>query len=99
MRSTVIVALLLFGVLAQSAAIAGDEDATAVGVVSRYVQQHKHWQETDYEIRRDRTEDECIVFLVTYLPEQKSPIVGGGKTFEAYYDPRQGEVVKEMHFQ
>src|ERR1700726_4888511 len=99
MRSTVIVALLLFGVFAQSTAVAADHDAVAVAVVSRYVQQHKRWKRVDYQIRRDRTEDECIVFLVTYLPEQKSPMVGGGKTFEAYYDPRRGEVVKEMHFQ
>ena len=99
MRSTVIAALLLFGVFAPSAAVAADRDAAAVAVVSRGTQQHKHWKQADYQIRRDRTEDEGIVFLVTYLPEQKSPMIGGGETFEAYYDPTQRKVVKEMHFQ
>lgn len=99
MRSTVIAALLVFAVLARCVAIGADGDAAAVAVVNRYVQQHKHWKQTDYQIRRDRTEDQCIVFLVTYLPEQKRTIIGGGKTFEAYYGPTQRKVVKEIHFQ
>jgi hypothetical protein len=95
----VIAALLLFAVFAPFAAIAADDDAAAVAVVNRYVQQHKHWKRADYLIRRDRTEDQCIVFLVTYLPDQKRPGIGGGETFEAYYDSTQRKVVKEMHFQ
>jgi hypothetical protein len=99
MKSTLVAALLVFALLAPCAAIAADGDAAAVAVVSGYVREHKHWKDADYQIRRDRTEDQCIVFLVTYLPEQKRAVPGGGKTFEAYYDPTQRKVVKEMHFQ
>ena len=94
-----IAAFLVFAVSAPLDAIGGGGDATAVAVVSRYVQQQKHWKQADYQIRCDRTEDQCIVFRVTYLPEQKRAMIAGGETFEAYYDPKQRKVVKEMYFQ
>ena len=92
MRATLLIALLAIPVIA----LAGDP---ATAVVDRYVQEHRHWKRSDYRIRRERTENRYVVFLVTYLPEQKRPMVGGGETFEAYYDPAQRKVIKEMHFQ
>jgi hypothetical protein len=92
MRLALIAALLLIPLIA----VAGD---SATAVVDRYVREHRHWKASDYRIRRDRTEDHYVVFLITYLPEQNRPRIGGGKTFEAYYDLAKHKVIKEMHFQ
>jgi hypothetical protein len=99
MRSMPVVAVLLTVAFTHSGVFAMAHDSGAVAVVARYVQEHKRWKPSDYRIRRDRTEDHYIVFLVTYLPEQKHLTVGGGETFEAYYDPAKHKVIKEMHFQ
>ena len=74
-------------------------DAQALAVVDSYVKDHTHWKRNDYRIERNRNEDNCIVFTVIYVPEEKLPMVGGGKSFEAFYDPSKHKVVKELRFQ
>ena len=75
-------------------------DAAAIAVVRRYVHQKKHWRASDYQIRRDRVEGRRTVFHVTYLPDRKrAPMVGGGKSFEAFYDPARQKVTQVLYFQ
>src|ERR1700744_450594 len=93
MRTIIIATLLLLTTLALA------RDISATAIVDRYVQDHKHWKRSDYRIRRDHIEGHFVVFLVTYLPDQKRVTVGGGETFEAYYHPAKYKVAKEIHFQ
>ena len=71
----------------------------ATSIVDRYVREHKQWKRAEYTIHRQREEGRYIVFLVNYLLDEQRIIVGGSKTFAAYYDPAQRKVVREMHFQ
>jgi hypothetical protein len=104
-KTTRIAAVLAFVLLLHTFAFANERDAHAISVVDRYVKAHKHWKKADYQIQRSQKEDHFIVFLVTYLPEQKPRAeekgltAGGGETFAAYYDPAKQKVIKEMHFQ
>ena len=70
-----------------------------ITIIRQYIATHKGWNQSDYKIERTRQEDQYIVFMVTYVPDLSIPYPGGGKSFEAYYDPTKREVVKEMRFQ
>ena len=100
MKSMALAALLLVSAFTQPRASAAEEDAAAIAVVRRYVHQKKHWRASDYQIRRDRVEGRRTVFHVTYLPDRKrAPMVGGGKSFEAFYDPARQKVTQVLYFQ
>jgi hypothetical protein len=76
-----------------------DSNKQEIAVVEQYVTLRKGWSPSDYKIEKSRRESRYIVYLVTYLADQKLPYPGGGKSFEAYYDPATHKVVKEMRFQ
>ncbi len=86
---------------------ASKSDAEAVGVIRQYVAEHKGWRSTDYIVAQHGRKDRCVVYFVTYLPEQgntnarqRKPLTaGGGESFAVYYDPAKGKIVKEMGFE
>ena len=92
MRSVIAASILM-----ASVAVAADDSATAA--VERYVQDTRHWRHSDYRIARYRDENQYVVFLVSYIPDDHHVLAGHVGTFEAYYDPASHKVVKEMRFQ
>lgn len=97
MKTAVLAAMALIASLLTPAPAKNLDDA--MSVVDRYVSEHKHWKKTDYTIHRRGEQGRYIVFLVNYLLDEQRITAGGSKTFEAYYDPAQRKVVKEVHFQ
>jgi hypothetical protein len=70
-----------------------------ITIIRQYVATQKGWNPSDYKVERIRQENHYIVYMVTYLPDATILYPGGGKSFEAYYDPATRKVVKEMRFQ
>lgn len=76
-----------------------DSSQNEITIIKQYIATQRGWKPDDYKIERSRLEDHYVVYMITYLPDLTMGYPGGGKSFEAYYDPKKREVVKEMHFQ
>jgi hypothetical protein len=67
--------------------------------VDQYVTKNRGWRPSDYRIREEGREGKLVRYVVTYVPEEKTPRIGGGKSFAVYYDPAVRKVVRELYFQ
>jgi hypothetical protein len=79
----------------------------AVAVVRQYVSTHRHWANDEYTVKRRANEGEYYVYQVInfddfkrhYRNGQEVFVTGGGKSFDVYYQPSTGKIVKEMWYQ
>jgi hypothetical protein len=74
-------------------------DANGVAAVHRYVAAKKHWDSRSYRVEAGRREATLIRYDVVFLADEKSGVPGGGKSFEAFYDPASGKIVKVLYGQ
>jgi hypothetical protein len=78
-----------------------------VAVVRQYVSTHRHWANSEYTVKLRGTDGEYYVYEVInfdddkrhYLNGQEVFETGRGKSFDVYYQPSTGKVVKEMWHQ
>lgn len=71
----------------------------AMGIVRRYVYEHKRWSPDQYRIEVGERRRTVTVYVVVYLEDEKKAIPGGGKSFEVEYDPVQKRVLRELGLQ
>ena len=94
--------LALFCVLSVPAAepdSAVPDEQAVVSVIRRYVTETRRWPASAYRIEKPRRDGQLVVCQVTYLADLKQQYPGGGKSFDAYYDPMLREVVRTLYFQ
>jgi hypothetical protein len=74
-------------------------DQAGMAAVHRYVSTHKHWKHSDYHIDGASTSGRLFVYHVVFLADADATSPGGGRSFEAYYDPQIHTVVKPLYFE
>jgi len=67
--------------------------------VTGYVGTKYGWPKSEYCIERRRDDNQYAVFTIVHNDDTKALMVGGGKSFELYLDPKTLRVFKEMYFQ
>jgi hypothetical protein len=74
---------------------------SAIPVIRQYVTKTRHWRASAYRIERKEQEGRYIIYYVIALSDEhpRRPETGAGQSFAVYYDPRDQQIVREMHFQ
>ena len=76
-----------------------DEDAKLREVVVKYIEATKKWPTNDYSLRKIRSEEGIVVFLVAHKDDETISSPGGGKSIMVHVDTHTMEVSREFRFQ
>lgn len=80
---------------------------SALAAVHQYVSTHRHWPSDAYTVKQREDFGQYHVYDVINFDDYKRRYQNGqevfesgrGKSFELYYEPRTGKIVKEIWFQ
>jgi hypothetical protein len=80
-------------------ACANEREANGIAAVHSYVAAKKHWDRRSYRVEPGRREANLMTYEVVFLADETSRVPGGGKSFEAFYDPASDKIVKVLYGQ
>ena len=78
--------------------MSNSQDAGLVAV-KRYVTKQKRWNPNEYRIEYAGKQSGNILYMITFLEDERRGVPGAGKSFEVLYDVKTDRIVREIHFQ